>query len=106
MGRHDRAGRLRYTGRTAPLARTASADLGRLLTLATGEPHPWTWRTFSAGWHTREPLDAVLVRPELVVEVAVDVARDAFGRWRHPVRLHRLRPDVATDDVARFDDNG
>ncbi|MFF7951782.1 ATP-dependent DNA ligase [Streptomyces griseorubiginosus] len=106
LGRHDRAGRLRYTGRTTPLARAVSVDLGRLLTPAAGEPHPWTGRTFSAGWHTSEPLDVVLVRPELVVEVAVDVARDAAGRWRHPVRLHRLRPDVATSDVARLGDHG
>ncbi|MER8009636.1 ATP-dependent DNA ligase [Streptomyces sp. NPDC094149] len=102
LGRHDQAGRLRYTGRTTPLTRTVSADLGRLLTPAVGGPHPWTGRTFSAGWHTREPLDVALVRPELVVEVDVDVARDAAGRWRHPVRLHRLRPDVAADDVALF----
>ncbi|MEU5046672.1 ATP-dependent DNA ligase [Streptomyces griseorubiginosus] len=106
LGRHDRAGRLRYTGRTAPLARAVSLDLGRLLTPAAGEPHPWTGRTFSAGWHTREPLDVVLVRPELVVEVAVDVARDPASRWRHPVRLHRLRPDVATGDVAHFGEHG
>jgi hypothetical protein len=30
----------------------------------------------------------------MVVEVAVDVARGAAGRWRHPVRLHRPRLDV------------
>ncbi|MFI8234930.1 ATP-dependent DNA ligase [Streptomyces sp. NPDC085900] len=105
LGRHDRAGRLRYTGRTTALTRAASADLGHLLTPAVG-PHPWTGRTFSAGWHTREPLDVALVRPQLVVEVAVDVARDAAGRWRHPVRLHRLRPDVAAADVAPFGSHG
>ncbi|MER5452441.1 hypothetical protein ABT065_43640 [Streptomyces sp. NPDC002764] len=106
LGRHDRAGRLRYTGRTTPLTRAASADLGRLLTPAAGDPHPWTGRTFSTGWHTREPLDVILVRPELVVEVDVDVARDVAGRWRHPVRLHRLRPDLSTGDAASFGDNG
>ncbi|MET7980888.1 ATP-dependent DNA ligase [Streptomyces mirabilis] len=34
----------------------------------------------------------MLVEPELVVEVVVDVARDASGQWRHPARLHRARP--------------
>jgi hypothetical protein len=27
-----------------------------------------------------------------VVEVGVNVARDASGRWRHPARLHRAAP--------------
>jgi hypothetical protein len=30
-----------------------------------------------------QTLDVTLVEPELVVEVGVDVARDASGRWRH-----------------------
>ena len=42
--------------------------------------------------------------PQLLDDV--DVARDVAGRWRHPVRLHRLRPDVPTGDVASFGDNG
>jgi hypothetical protein len=39
------------------------------------------------------------VQPELVVEVAIDVARDVGGRWRHPARLHHLRPDLSPTDV-------
>ncbi|MFJ2008561.1 hypothetical protein ACIOJ4_48940, partial [Streptomyces chartreusis] len=35
------------------------------------------------------------MEPELVVEVDVDAARDASGRWRHPARWHRARPDLA-----------
>jgi hypothetical protein len=31
--------------------------------------------------------DVTLVEPELVVEIGVDIARDAF-RWRHPARWH------------------
>ncbi|MEU1940828.1 ATP-dependent DNA ligase [Streptomyces coeruleorubidus] len=31
------------------------------------------------------------MEPELVVEVGVDVARDAADRGRHPARLHRPR---------------
>lgn len=32
----------------------------------------------------------------------MDVARDAAGRWRHPVRLHRPRPDLPLEAVALF----
>ncbi|EMF56744.1 putative ATP-dependint DNA ligase [Streptomyces bottropensis ATCC 25435] len=35
------------------------------------------------------------MEPELVVEVGVDVTRDASGRWRHPARRHRARPDLS-----------
>ncbi|MFD0229328.1 ATP-dependent DNA ligase [Streptomyces hirsutus] len=38
------------------------------------------------------------MEPELVVEVGVDVARDAAGRWRHPGLGHRTRPDLSPTD--------
>ncbi|MET9039605.1 ATP-dependent DNA ligase [Streptomyces mirabilis] len=38
--------------------------------------------------------------PELVVEG--DVARDASGRWRHPARLHRPRPDLSPAGIAHL----
>ncbi|WP_371100614.1 ATP-dependent DNA ligase [Streptomyces sp. PU_AKi4] len=47
----------------------------------------------------RETLDATLVEPQLVVEVGVDVDHDASGRWRHPARMHRARPDLSPGDV-------
>ncbi|MFF3934235.1 ATP-dependent DNA ligase [Streptomyces hirsutus] len=47
----------------------------------------------------QEKLVVTLVEPELVVEVDVDVARDASGRWRHPVRLHRARSDLSSADI-------
>ncbi|MFJ4982040.1 ATP-dependent DNA ligase [Streptomyces coeruleorubidus] len=37
--------------------------------------------------------------PELVVEVGVDVARDAADRWLHPARLHRPRTGLSPTDV-------
>ncbi|MEU6680965.1 ATP-dependent DNA ligase [Streptomyces sp. NPDC046925] len=98
LGRYDATGRLQYTGRTAPLARAARGALSGLLEPASRE-HPWTGWSFSAGWGTTKPLQVTLVRPELVVEVDVDVARDAAGRWRHPARLHRPRPDLRPSDV-------
>ncbi|MYS96327.1 ATP-dependent DNA ligase [Streptomyces avermitilis] len=30
-----------------------------------------------------------------MVEVGVDVARDACGRWHHPARWHLARPDLS-----------
>ena len=101
LGRYDDTGRLRYIGRTVPLARTAATGLAAVLTPA-GGGHPWTGRTFTAGWGSRDVLDVRLVDPQLVVEVAVDVARDAAGRWRHPVRLHRARPDLPLRAVPPY----
>ncbi|WP_399936691.1 ATP-dependent DNA ligase [Streptomyces sp. BBFR25] len=52
LGRYDESGRLRYTGRTVPLDRTAAASLGTALVPTRGR-HPWTGRTFAAGWPRR-----------------------------------------------------
>ncbi|MEV7076600.1 hypothetical protein [Streptomyces sp. NPDC093990] len=89
MGRYDTGGHLHYVGRTTALA-AAAAD------------HPWTGWSFSAGWGSRQTLNVTLVEPELVVEVGVDVARDAYGRWRHPARWYRARPDLTPVDVPTF----
>ncbi|MFG2542905.1 hypothetical protein ACGFOM_10785 [Streptomyces sp. NPDC048594] len=92
---------LRYIGRTAPLARAVTRAFQGVLLPAVGG-HPWTGRTFMAAWSSREALDVTLVDPKLVVEVAVDVARDVASRWRHPARLHRARPDVSAESVPMF----
>jgi hypothetical protein len=42
-------------------------------------------------------LDPVLVQPEAVAEVSVDVAR--AGRWRLPVKLQRIRTSPKPDDT-------
>jgi ATP-dependent DNA ligase len=98
LGRYDDQGHLQYVGRTTTLARTTGNAIGGHLT--SGEPgHPWTGWTFSAGWGSRETLTVTLVQPELVVEIGVDAARDASGRWRHPARLHRPRTDLSPTDV-------
>jgi hypothetical protein len=87
-------GRLQYTGRTTTLAQAAGSTVAGLL--APARPgHPWTGWSFSAGWGSRETLNVTLVEPELVVEVGVDVARDASGRWCHAARLHRPRTDLS-----------
>ncbi|MGZ0200600.1 ATP-dependent DNA ligase [Streptomyces sp. RM1] len=101
LGRYDGEGRLQYVGRTTTLPRAAGAAVGGLLAPGRGG-HPWTGWTFTAGWGSRETLDVTLVEPGLVVEVGVDVARDASGRWRHPARWHRARPDLSPADVPRL----
>ncbi|GHE71743.1 hypothetical protein GCM10018785_44990 [Streptomyces longispororuber] len=101
VGRYDTGGRLRYLGRSTTVPQAAGRALAELLTPA-GADHPWRGRTFSAGWGTRESLHVTLVRPELVVELGVDVARDGAGRWRHPARWHRARPDLAAADTPPF----
>lgn len=101
LGRYDATGRLRYTGRTTPLPPAARTELAPLLTPA-ADDHPWTGRRFSAGWVTKDLLDVTFVDPLLVAEVSTDVALDAAGRWRHPVKWLRLRPDLDPSDVDLF----
>ncbi|KOV97525.1 ATP-dependent DNA ligase [Streptomyces sp. NRRL WC-3723] len=101
LGRYDDEGRFQYVGRTTTRARQAGAAVAGLLAAGRGG-HPWTGWSFSAGWGSREHLDVTLVEPHLVVEVGVDVARDASGRWRHPARWHRARPDLSPADVPRL----
>ncbi|WP_253915911.1 hypothetical protein [Streptomyces sp. NRRL S-31] len=96
-GRYDTASRLQYTGRSTTLSQAAGRALADELTPPKGA-HPWQGWTFSAGWGTQRTLEVVLVEPEVVTEIAVDVARNSAGTWRHPVRPHRIRPDV---DAAR-----
>ncbi|MFI2764882.1 ATP-dependent DNA ligase [Streptomyces echinatus] len=101
LGRYDTRRRLRYIGRSTTLPQTAGRAVAGLLTPA-GD-HPWTGWTFAAGWGSRESLHVTLVVPELVVEVDVDVARDGAGRWRHPARWHRPRPDLTPADTPTFE---
>ncbi|MET7458302.1 ATP-dependent DNA ligase [Streptomyces sp. NPDC005574] len=101
LGRYDDTGRLQYIGRTSTLSATTAANVTPHLSPVHGK-HPWRGWTFSAGWGTHEKLDPILVQPRPVAEVAVDVARDTAGRWRHPVKLQRIRTDLKPDDIPQF----
>ncbi|WP_251071392.1 hypothetical protein [Streptomyces sp. ISL-43] len=57
---------------------------------------------FAAAWWSRDVLDSVLVRPDLVAEVCADRAVDRGRVFRHPLRFKRLRLDVSVEDVPRF----
>ncbi|MEV4741621.1 ATP-dependent DNA ligase [Streptomyces sp. NPDC049555] len=100
LGRFDGSGRLRYVGRTTPLSPPAAKALATELFPATPQ-HPWTGRRFTAGWHTREPLDVTLVDPTVVAEVSGDAAIDE-GKWRHPLRFARPRPNMRPTDAPPF----
>ncbi|MEU9197736.1 ATP-dependent DNA ligase [Streptomyces hundungensis] len=101
LGRYDTEGRLQYAGRSTTLSQAASRNLAERLAPA-APAHPWRGWTFSAGWGTSRSLEAHLVQPDVVMEIAVDVARDAAGRWRHPVRPHRVRTDMEAAQVPLF----
>ncbi|WP_251064895.1 ATP-dependent DNA ligase [Streptomyces sp. ISL-44] len=101
LGRHDETGRLRTVGRTVALRPDAARQVAEHLAAA-GPGHPWEGVRFAAAWGSRDVLDAVLVRPELVAEISADRAVDRGGAFRHPLRFKRLRHDVEARDVAGF----
>ncbi|MFE2553657.1 ATP-dependent DNA ligase [Streptomyces sp. NPDC059355] len=101
LGRHDDTGRLRAVGRTVALRPEPARQVAEHLTAA--EPgHPWTGVRFAAAWGSRDVLDAVLVRPEVVAEISADRSVDRGGVFRHPLRLKRLRLDVTPEDVPQL----
>ncbi|GGX44718.1 hypothetical protein [Streptomyces chryseus] len=77
LGRYDVDGRLRAVGRITPLE-DAAAQLTDHLHPA-GPEHLWTGVRFTATWGSREPLDPILVVPELVAEVSADTGRRSRG---------------------------
>ncbi|MFE3864760.1 ATP-dependent DNA ligase [Streptomyces goshikiensis] len=101
LGRHDEAGRLRAVGRTVPLRPEQARQIAEQLAPA-GPGHPWTGVKFAAAWGSRDILDAIPVRPDLVAEIRADRAIDRGGVFRHPLRFSRLRLDVTVEDVPGF----
>ncbi|MFG2934235.1 ATP-dependent DNA ligase [Streptomyces achromogenes] len=45
------------------------------------------------------------MEPAVVIEAAVDLARDDAGRWRHPIRPHRIRTDADVRQVPMFNED-
>lgn len=101
LGRLDASGQRQHAGRTTLLNLAARQALAAELQPG-GATHPWTGWTLSVGWGSREQLAVRLVEPVVVVEAAVGASLDAAGRRRHPVRLERVRSDLAPDDVPLF----
>ncbi|MET8013503.1 hypothetical protein ABZU86_16725 [Streptomyces sp. NPDC005271] len=84
--------------RNKPVPPSAVTGFPRLRTAA---PHPAVLDPHPAPSLGREPLDPILVIPDLVAEVSADTAIDR-GAWRHPVRFVRPRLDVTVADVPMF----
>ncbi|MEU9740159.1 ATP-dependent DNA ligase [Micromonospora chersina] len=106
LGRLDRRGRLRYTGRSHPLTTGQAVQLAALLTPSRlPRPgmitHPWP-QPLPASWSGQldrpESLPYVQVDPIVVAEIDADVAFE-HQRWRHRVRYARARPDTSVYDV-------
>ncbi|MCW3820212.1 hypothetical protein ONA91_37865 [Micromonospora sp. DR5-3] len=106
LGRFDRRGRLRYTGRSHPLTSEQRAALAELLSPPRmprrgAIAHPWP-QALPASWSGQldrpEPLPYAQVEPSVVAEIDADVAFE-HGRWRHRVRYARARPDMSVYDV-------
>lgn len=101
LGRYDDSGQLRAVGRTVALRPDAARQVADQLSAA--EPgHPWAGVRFAAAWGSRDVLDAVLVRPELVAEISADRSVDHGGVFRHPLRFKRLRLDITAQEVPGF----
>ena len=107
LGLYDAGGELRHVGVTAsfPLARRRELvdELRLVVTSLSG--HPWEHgfalergpmgrlKGAAGAWDPATMVqDWVPLRPELVCEVGYDQV-DATGRWRHPARFLRWRPD-------------
>ncbi|MFJ2087547.1 ATP-dependent DNA ligase [Micromonospora chokoriensis] len=106
LGRFDRRGRLRYTGRTGPLNASHQRELAPLLSPLIlprlgAVVHPWPSplpASWTGQWDRPQPLRYEQVQPTVVLDVQVDTAVER-GRWRHQVRYARARPDLSVYDV-------
>lgn len=94
IGRYFPDGRLHITGRTsAPPAGLRSRLAVELAARSPASPdHPWPDR-LAPGWRAqpRTPMPYQRIRPDLVVEISVDVATERGHRWRHLARLLDIR---------------
>jgi hypothetical protein len=76
---------LEVVGRTVPLNDHQAAELAGLLKAA-GAQHPWPDEIGSGRWDGKNSkVSLVKVRPEIVIEVAADAARQG-DHYRHPLR--------------------
>lgn len=108
LGQFDTDHRLRVVGRTTRINIAQATQIAPLLhPPGRGHQHaahPWP-QPLPAGWlgHIGQPeaLPYRPVEPELVVEVSVDRSVE-HGRFRHPVRLVRLRADLSPWDTPPF----
>jgi ATP-dependent DNA ligase len=80
-------------GRTTTLTPRQAHALGALLKSA-GRKHPWPDTIAAGHFGSSDKVSLTKVKPTLVVEVAADAALHAEGRYRHPLRYLRPRPEL------------
>ena len=97
VGRYTAAGHLRIVGRSTPLSNQQAAQLAIILTAAPAASHPWPVE-ISGGHFGGGSVAITHVDPVVVVEIAADTALQA-GRHRHPIRMVRVRSDLAAADI-------
>ncbi|GHG59744.1 hypothetical protein GCM10012320_34030 [Sinomonas cellulolyticus] len=101
LGARDTDGRLRFTGRTAPLLAAQAAIAAGFLHAPTAE-HPWPQEVPATALdrfaRDRGAVHLTLVEP-VVVEVSADSARSGVA-FRHSVRLARLRPELHPMEIS------
>ena len=96
-GLPDAHGHLAIVGRTVTLSRTQSDSLAAVLQTAVSE-HPWPAQIGTGHFGGSARVAITRVEPLVVVEVSADTGLQG-GRFRHPLRFVRHRPDLQPDDV-------
>jgi hypothetical protein len=90
---------MRVAGVTVPLATMQAQQIGAVLEPYTGSD-PWRGSPrLSISGFGSDPVPARAVDQTIVVEVQADTAFDR-GRWRHPTRYMRNRPELSVGDLA------
>jgi ATP-dependent DNA ligase len=98
-GRLTSDGQLIVVGRSTVLTAARAEQLASVLAPVDPARHPWPEQISSL--FGGPPVILRHVDPVVVAEVSADAALQQ-GRWRHPVRLVRLRPDLVPADVPPF----
>jgi ATP-dependent DNA ligase len=100
VGRLTSDGQLLVVGRSTVLTAAQADELGSVLAPVDPARHPWPEQISSL--FGGPPVILRHVDPVVVAEVSADAALQQ-GRWRHAVRLVRLRPDLVPADVPPFE---
>lgn len=96
LGLPDGDGLLYFAGTTIELSPRQRTDVGALL-LPSDVEHPWLL-DIGTTWSRGTRRTVLPVAPTLVVEISADSSVQD-GRWRHPVRLIRVRPELTPEEV-------
>jgi ATP-dependent DNA ligase len=97
----DSDGDLVIVGRTTPLSREQSAALAEVLAPSAGD-HPWA-NVIGSGHFggSRKKIPITHAQSNVVIEVTADTALQA-GKFRHPLRFVRHRPDLSPSDLPNL----